>query len=57
MTNVEYTEQAVKQLEKLDPQVADRVLNKVEEATEWTDHRLEPLPVIRTTNSALVTAV
>lgn len=43
MTEVEYTEQALDHLEALDPQVADRVLNKVDEATEWTDHRLEPL--------------
>lgn len=43
MTEVEYTEQAVSHLESLDPQVADRVLNKIEEATEWTEHRLEPL--------------
>lgn len=43
MTEVEYTEQALDHLDALDPQVADRVLNKVDEATEWTDHRLEPL--------------
>lgn len=43
MTTVEYTEQAVEQLEALDPPVADRIMNKVDEATEWTEHRLEPL--------------
>lgn len=43
MTEVEYTEQALEHLEELDPQVADRVLNKVEEATEWTEHRLDAL--------------
>lgn len=43
MTEVEYTEKALDHLEGLDPQVADRVLNKVDEATEWTEHRLEPL--------------
>lgn len=43
MTEVEYTEQAISHLEDLDPQVVDRVLNKVDEATEWTEHRLEPL--------------
>ena len=43
MTDVEYTAQAVEHLDNLDPQVADRVLNKVEEATEWTEHRLERL--------------
>ena len=43
MTDVEYTEQALDHLDGLDPQAADRVMNKVDEATEWTDHRLEPL--------------
>jgi mRNA interferase RelE/StbE len=43
MTDVEYTEQAIEHLESLDPQVADRVMNKVDEAREWTEHRLEPL--------------
>lgn len=43
MTDVEYTEQALQHLESLETEVAERVLNKVEEATEWTEHRLEPL--------------
>lgn len=43
MTEVEYTEQAVEHLEELDPQVADRVMNKIDKATKWTEHRLEPL--------------
>ena len=43
MTEVEYTEKALDHLENLDPQVADRVMNKVDEATEWTEHRLERL--------------
>jgi len=43
MTDVEYTETALSHLDALDPQIADRVFNKVDEATEWTDHRLEPL--------------
>ncbi|MFU8868301.1 type II toxin-antitoxin system RelE family toxin [Natronococcus sp.] len=43
MTDVEYTEQAIGHLENLDPQVADRVMNKVDEATDWTEHRLERL--------------
>jgi mRNA interferase RelE/StbE len=43
MTDVELTEQALEHLDGLDDQVADRVLNKVEEATEWTEHRLDPL--------------
>ncbi|WP_254838840.1 type II toxin-antitoxin system RelE family toxin [Natronomonas marina] len=43
MTDVEYTEQALEHLESLENHVADRVLNKVDEATEWTEHRLERL--------------
>lgn len=43
MTEVEYTEKAVEHLEALDPPTAERVMNKVDEATEWTEHRLEPL--------------
>ncbi|MFC7324495.1 type II toxin-antitoxin system RelE/ParE family toxin [Halorubrum rutilum] len=43
MTEVEYTEQALSHLESLDPQSADRMMNKIDEATEWTEHRLEPL--------------
>lgn len=43
MTDVEYTEKAIGHLEDLEDHVADRVLNKVDEATEWTEHRLERL--------------
>lgn len=43
MTEVEYTEQAIQHLEALDPPAAERVMNKVDEATEWTEHRLDPL--------------
>lgn len=43
MTDVEYTEQAVQHLESLDPPVADRVMKTVDDATEWTEHRLDPL--------------
>lgn len=43
MTDVEYTEQALEHLDELDPQVADRMMNKISEATEWTEHRLVPL--------------
>jgi mRNA interferase RelE/StbE len=42
MTDVEYTEQALEHLEALDPQVADQVMNKVDEATNFTEHRLDP---------------
>ena len=40
MTDVEYTEQALEHLANLEDHVADRVMNKVDEATEWTEHRL-----------------
>lgn len=43
MTDVEYTEKALEHLDSLDPPVADRVMDKVDEATEWTEHRLESL--------------
>lgn len=41
MTEVEYTEQATEHLDQLDPPVAERVMDKVDEASEWTEHRLE----------------
>ena len=34
MTSVEYTEQALEHLRDLEDHVADRVLNKVDEATD-----------------------
>jgi len=43
MTTVEFTETALEHLEGLEDHVADRVLNKIEEATEWTEHRIERL--------------
>lgn len=43
MTEAEYTEKALEHLDGLERQAADRVMNKVDEATEWTDHRLERL--------------
>ena len=43
MTTVEYTDKAVNLLESLDPPVAERMMEKVDEATEWTEHRLDPL--------------
>jgi len=43
MTDVEYTEQALEHLANLEDHIADRVMNKVDEATEWTEHRLERL--------------
>ena len=43
MTDVKYTEQALEHLADLEDHVADRVMNKADEATEWTGHRLERL--------------
>jgi len=43
MTEVVYTEQALDQLAAFDPPVADRIMNKIDEATDWTEHRLTPL--------------
>lgn len=43
MTEVEYSDQAVDQLADLETETADRVMDKVDEATDWTEHRLERL--------------
>lgn len=43
MTEVEYTEKSIDHLERLESDVARRVIDKVDEASEWTEHRLEPL--------------
>lgn len=43
MTEVEYTPKAFSHLDSLDSEAADRVMNKIDEATEWTEHRLERL--------------
>jgi len=43
MTDVEYTEKAIDHLQDLDSQIADGVMNKVDETTDWTEHCLEPL--------------
>lgn len=43
MADIVYTETALEQLDSLDSQTADRVMGKVQEAAEWTEHRLEPL--------------
>lgn len=45
MTTVEYTEQALDHLDGLEPITAERVLEKVEEASEWTEHRLGIEPI------------
>jgi mRNA interferase RelE/StbE len=43
MTDVEITPQAEEHLEQLEVQDRERVLKKLAEAREWTDHRLDPL--------------
>lgn len=43
MTDVEYSKTAISHLENLENEAADRVMNKVDESTEWTEHRLERL--------------
>lgn len=43
MTDVEFTPKADDHLEDLDPDARERILKKLGEAREWTDHRLDPL--------------
>lgn len=43
MTDVAFTTKGRETLEALDESVQDRVLGKLEEAAEWTEHRLEKL--------------
>lgn len=43
MTTVEITQKADEHLSKLDGESRERVLKKLQEATDWTDHRLERL--------------
>jgi mRNA interferase RelE/StbE len=43
MTDAEYTEQALEHLQDLEPDVAQRVLDKVDEATNWPEHCLDRL--------------
>lgn len=43
MTTVEITATADGHLSDLDPDVRDRILKKLGEAREWTDHRIERL--------------
>lgn len=43
MTDVEITPQADEHLEGLEAEQRERILKKLAEAREWTDHRLEPL--------------
>jgi mRNA interferase RelE/StbE len=43
MTDVEITPNADDQLEQLDSEARERVLKKLAEARDWTEHRLDPL--------------
>jgi len=43
VTNIEITPQADEQLANLEAQARERMLKKLGEARDWTDHRLEPL--------------
>lgn len=43
MTDVEITPQADEHLEELESEARERVLQKLGEAREWTEHRLDPL--------------
>jgi mRNA interferase RelE/StbE len=43
MTEVEITPQADDHLEDLETEARERILKKLGEAQEWTQHRLEPL--------------
>lgn len=43
MTDVEFTSQAEEHLANLETEPRERILKKLDEAREWTDHRLDPL--------------
>ena len=43
MAEVEITPQADDHLEGLETEAQERILKKLAEAQEWTEHRLEPL--------------
>lgn len=43
MTDILYSDTALEQLENLDSEAAARLVSKIEEATEWTEHRLSSL--------------
>lgn len=43
MTDVKITSQADSHLEDLDTESRERILKKLAEAQDWTDHRLEKL--------------
>ncbi len=43
MTDVELSAHAAEQLTSLETDVQDRIKKKLREATEWTEHRVDPL--------------
>lgn len=43
MTDILYSDTALEQLEGLDSEAAERLVSKLEEAREWTEHRLSSL--------------
>jgi mRNA-degrading endonuclease RelE of RelBE toxin-antitoxin system len=43
MTNVRITDRADEQLDSLDSEARERLIGKIGEATERTEHRLSPL--------------
>jgi mRNA interferase RelE/StbE len=43
MTDVEFTSKADDHLEDLEAEARERILRKLAEAQDWTEHRLEPL--------------
>jgi len=43
MSEGEWTEQAIDLLDELQPDVQQRILSKLDEVTEWTDHHLDKL--------------
>jgi len=43
MTDVEITSRADEQLEELEAEARERILKKLAEARDWTEHRLDPL--------------
>jgi mRNA interferase RelE/StbE len=43
MTEVEITTQADEQLAALEDEARERILKKLAEARDWTEHRLDPL--------------
>lgn len=44
MTDLILSDRAKEQLSKLEHEDSERMVNKLQEATEWPDHYLEPIP-------------